>query len=114
MIEAIAAMQGILSELSSLAGAASAPAATGGTAGAAAGAPASGSFSDVFAAALDRIDGNIATANQSAKSFAAGADDIPLSDVMVSLEQANLGFQLAATVRDKIVAAYTTVMNMPV
>jgi flagellar hook-basal body complex protein FliE len=109
MIEAISAIGDILSELSSLAGAASAPPsvdATGGGAGT--------SFSDMFATALDRLDGSIAGAEDKAQSFAAGTSDIPLSDVMVSLEQASLGLQLAATVRDKIVAAYTNVMNMPV
>ena len=40
--------------------------------------------------------------------------DIPLSDVMVSLEQANLSMQMAANVRDKVVAAYSNVMNMQV
>ena len=33
---------------------------------------------------------------------------------MVSLEQANLALQMAAGVRDKVVAAYSNVMNMPV
>jgi flagellar hook-basal body complex protein FliE len=33
---------------------------------------------------------------------------------MVSLEQANLALQLAANVRDKVVAAYTNIMNMQV
>jgi flagellar hook-basal body complex protein FliE len=109
MIEAIAAMQSLLSELSSLAGAVTAPAAPKTD-----GAAAAGSFADAFAAALGRLDSSVAGANATAAKFAAGADDIPLSDVMVSLEQANLGMQLAATVRDKIVAAYTNVMNMPV
>lgn len=109
MIEAMAAMSGILSELSSLAGAATAPAA----ADAAAASPGA-SFSNVFTAALDRLDGSVAAANHKMTGFASGKDDIPLSDVMVSLEQANLGFQLAATVRDKVISAYTTVMNMPV
>ena len=112
MIEAISAMQSILSELSSLAGAATAPAAMDGTADATG--TSNSSFPEVFAAALGRLDGSIAGANQAAKSFASGSDDIPLSDVMVSLEQAGLSLQLAATVRDKIVAAYTNVMNMPV
>ena len=33
---------------------------------------------------------------------------------MVSLEEANLALQGAAAVRDKVVAAYNNVMNMPV
>ena len=41
-----------------------------------------------------------------------GNHDIPISDVMISLEQANIAFQMASAVRDKVVAAYTSVMNM--
>jgi flagellar hook-basal body complex protein FliE len=65
-------------------------------------------------AAIGQVDGTVASANASAKSFAGGNHDIPLSDVMVSLEQANLALQVAANVRDKVVAAYTNIMNMQV
>ena len=58
--------------------------------------------------------GAIATANEKAKAFASGNQDVSLSDVMISLEQANLALQAAAAVRDKMIAAYTNVMNMPV
>ena len=33
---------------------------------------------------------------------------------MISFEQAGLALQMAATVRDKVLAAYTDIMNMPV
>jgi flagellar hook-basal body complex protein FliE len=111
MVVAIAAMQGILSELSSLAGAA-------GGADAAAGSPAAtpatggDSFAALFDAAINRLDGEVAGAGAKAQSFAAGSRDIPLSDVMVSLEEANLSLQMAGNVRDKVAAAYSTVMNM--
>jgi flagellar hook-basal body complex protein FliE len=72
------------------------------------------SFSSTLKGALDRLDGTIASANNTAKAFAAGNRDIPLSDVMVSMEQANLALQMAANVRDKVVAAYSNVMNMAV
>jgi flagellar hook-basal body complex protein FliE len=110
MVEAIAAMQGILSELASLASAAgdtsagNAPIETPTAAGT--------SFGDLFNAALTRLDGAVAGANTKAQSFAAGGSDIPLSDVMISLEQANLGLQMAGTVRDKVAAAYSNIMNM--
>ena len=71
-------------------------------------------FSDALKSALDHVDTAIATANQNAKSFASGEQGISLSDVMISLEQANIALQAAAAVRDKVVAAYTNIMNMPV
>jgi flagellar hook-basal body complex protein FliE len=111
MIEAIGAMQGILSELASLAGSAGAPdagsdLASSGTSGT--------SFADLFSAALDRLDGSVAGADAKAQAFASGSSEIPLSDVMVSLEQANLALQMAGNVRDKVTAAYSSVMNMQV
>jgi flagellar hook-basal body complex protein FliE len=72
------------------------------------------SFSDLFTAAVDRLDDGVASADAAAKSFASGQQDIPLSDVMMSLEEAGLALQMAATVRDKVLTAYTNIMNMPV
>jgi flagellar hook-basal body complex protein FliE len=121
MIPAVSAMTSVLSELQSLADGIVAPSVTGpGAAGrlvpdvdapADADAP---SFAAALRGALGTVDSSIAEAGGKAKAFAAGDKDIPLSDVMVSLEQASLSLQLAAGVRDKVVAAYTNVMNMQV
>jgi flagellar hook-basal body complex protein FliE len=115
MIEAIGAMTSVLAELQSLAGAAVAPStdqlAPDAVGGADAAKP---SFSDALRNALGQVDTSIAQADTKATAFAAGDKDIPLSDVMVSLEQANLSLQLASGVRDKVVAAYTNIMNMQV
>jgi flagellar hook-basal body complex protein FliE len=110
MIEAITAMQGLLSELGSLAGAAGGT--DGGTAAIDGSASSGTSFADLFNAALDRLDGAVSGADTKAQRFAAGSDDIPLSDVMVSLEQANLALQMAGNIRDKVTTAYSNVMNM--
>ncbi len=72
------------------------------------------SFSGIFGAALDRLDDSVAAADTASRSFASGQQDIPLSNVMMSLEEASLALQTAATVRDKVLAAYTNIMNMPV
>jgi flagellar hook-basal body complex protein FliE len=115
MIEAIGAMAGILADLQSLASAATAPLPSQPTLDNAAGVvPAAPSFSQMLHTAIGQVDGTIASANSAAKNFAAGDQNIPLSDVMVSLEQANLALQMASGVRDKVVAAYATVMNMQI
>jgi flagellar hook-basal body complex protein FliE len=115
MIPLITAAVGVLSALSSIStlehnststGAASSPSNE-------AGAPAA-AFSDALKSAFDRVNDAVATANGKAKAFASGDQSISLSDVMISLEQANLALQAAAAVRDKVIAAYTNVMNMPV
>lgn len=113
MIEAIGALTAALSELQSLAGAATAPSSAAPIPDVAnadgAGAP---SFGEALKSALDRVDGTIANADATSHAFSAGDGSIPLSDVMVSLEQANLALQMASGVRDKVVAAYTSIMNM--
>ncbi len=109
MVAAIGAMQGILSELASLAGAASAPDDVQSQAAATSG---SGSFATLFDAALNRLDDDVSGAAAKAQDFASGGSDMPLSDVMISLEEANVAMQLASNVRDKVTTAYTDVMNM--
>ena len=115
MIEAIAAMSAALSDLASLASAVTAPSSASltpdPTAIDGASAP---SFMQTLQSALNSVDSTVATANTNATAFSAGDKSIPLSDVMVSLEQANLAMQMASGVRDKVVAAYSNIMNMQV
>ena len=116
MIEALEAINSMLADLQSLAGAASAPptdqlAPDAPTAANGATAP---TFAQALRGALERVDDTISHANGVSAAFAAGDKSIPLSDAMVAFEQANLSLQMASGVRDKVVAAYTTVMNMQV
>jgi len=113
MIEAIAAMSAALSDLASLAGQATAPSAAQLVPDASDG-TAAPSFMQALKNALGGVDSTIANADATAQSFAGGDKSIPLSDVMVSLEQANLALQMASGVRDKVVSAYTNIMNMQV
>jgi len=114
VIEALSALAQTLADLQSAAAGATAPSPATDGAVPGAGDAAATSFSATLKGALDKLDGAIGSADAAAKSFAAGNRDIPLSDVMVSLEQANLSMQMAANVRDKVVAAYSNVMNMQV
>ena len=115
MIEAAAAMTAALSDLASLAAAASAPASPPPPPAAIAGAGAAPvSFTQALKNALGSVDRSVADANATARAFSAGDKNLPLSDVMVSMEQANLALQMASGVRDKVVAAYTDIMNMQV
>lgn len=111
MTDPITAMASATADLGALARAASASPALPESAD---GAGSGGAFLEALGAALNRIDNHIASASAAAKSFAAGDRDISLSDVMISLEEANLALQTAAAVRDKVAAAYTTIMNMQV
>ena len=72
------------------------------------------SFTDTLKTAIDRVNDQISVASGQAASYASGNHSIPLSSVMVSLEKANLAFQTAVTVRDRVTDAYNSVMNMQV
>lgn len=113
MTDPISAMAAAASEMRSLAAEAGGPAMTVPTPGVARVSGGS-SFLAALTTALNRTDNTIASASGAAKAFAAGDRDISLSDVMVSLEEANLALQTAATVRDKVASAYTTIMNMQI
>jgi flagellar hook-basal body complex protein FliE len=112
MTDAITAMDGIVSAMNALKTAAGAPLPQ--IPNPAESSAQTSSFSDLFNAAVDRLDNGVASADMAAKSFASGQQDVPLSDVMMSFEEAGLALQTAATVRDKVLAAYTNIMNMPV
>jgi flagellar hook-basal body complex protein FliE len=72
------------------------------------------SFTETLKQAIDQVNGQIIAANSAAMSYAAGDHAVPLSSVMISLEKANLAFQTAVTVRDRVTEAYNSIMNMQV
>jgi flagellar hook-basal body complex protein FliE len=113
VIAAIGALTAAVADLQALAGAVGAPA-VGATPATPAPESSGGSFSHALQQAIGRLDNTITAADAQAKSFASGNHDIPISDVMISLEQANIALQMATTVRDKVVAAYSSVMNMQI
>ena len=46
--------------------------------------------------------------------FGIGDDKVSLSDVMISMQKASIGFQATVQVRNKLVSAYHEIMNMQV
>jgi len=102
-----AVMAAMISDLQGLTGLAGAVPSPAGIA-----APAASSFLETLKDAVTRVDGQIAAGEGKTQQFAAGDKNVSLSDVMISVEKANLAFQTAATVRDRVVEAYQTIMNM--
>ena len=86
-----------------------APAATGAAAPAA-----KVDFADALKASLDQVSAADAKANAQGQAFAMGDDKVSLSDVMISMQKANIGFQATVQVRNKLVAAYHEIMNMQI
>ena len=71
-------------------------------------------FSDVFKQAIDSVNNTQKTAGELAKAFEMGNPDVSVSEVMIALQKSSVSFQAMTQVRNKLVAAYQEIMNMPV
>jgi flagellar hook-basal body complex protein FliE len=70
-------------------------------------------FGDVLSNAINTLSHKENTANQAISSLAAG-EDIELHQVMIAMQEADISFQLALQVRNKIISAYQEIMRMQV
>jgi flagellar hook-basal body complex protein FliE len=92
-------------------------AAAAGTSQAARGAaaPAAGpDFATLLKNSLDGINNTQVDAARLARDFEIGAPNANLTDVMVSMQKANISFQQMVQVRNRLVSAYHDIMNMQV
>jgi flagellar hook-basal body complex protein FliE len=71
-------------------------------------------FSDVLKSSIDKVNDAQMTAGQLSEAFQKGDPNVALSDVMISMQKASVSFQAMLQVRNKLVNAYTDIMNMPV
>jgi flagellar hook-basal body complex protein FliE len=71
-------------------------------------------FADALKNTLDSVSQAQGKASDMGKAFALGDDTVSLSDVMVSMQKASIGFQATVQVRNKLVSAYHEIMNMQV
>ncbi len=71
-------------------------------------------FADVLKSSLDQVNQVQQQADQLGKAFASGDNRVSLSETMIAMQKANISFQETVQVRDKLVSAYTTIMNMQV
>ena len=71
-------------------------------------------FGDVLKASLDQVNNAQTTATKLARDFESGTSDVNLTDVMTSMQKANISFQATVQVRNKLVSAYHDIMNLPV
>ena len=73
----------------------------------------SNDFTTVMKSAVDHVNETQKTAAGMSKAYETG-QDVEIADVMVSLQKANVEFQATVQVRNKMVEAYQTIMNMPI
>ena len=83
------------------------------TSGGAAGV-AGNSFGNALQSALRSVSQSQNEAGELQKKFQMGVEGVSLEDTMVSMQKAQVGFQAALTVRNRLVSAYTDIMNMQV
>lgn len=72
------------------------------------------SFSSVLQKSLENVNQVQQDATKLATAFEAGDTNVDVTEVMVALQKASISFQAMTQVRNKLVAAYQDVMNMPI
>lgn len=70
-------------------------------------------FGQVLSDAINNLSQREQRANQATASLAAG-EDVALHQVMLAVQEADIAFQMAMQVRNKLVDAYQEVMRMQV
>lgn len=68
-------------------------------------------FTVVLGQGIERMDATLRTADTQLRGLAAG-QDIPLHDVMISMERARMDLMLVAEVRNRLVEAYQELTRM--
>jgi len=72
----------------------------------------SASFADVFQSAVSDVDSLQNSADQQLAKVLQGAGNVDLGKTMVSVEKADMAFQLMMQVRNKVVSAYQDMEKM--
>ncbi|AXF76106.1 flagellar hook-basal body complex protein FliE [Erwinia tracheiphila] len=71
-------------------------------------------FAGELKAALDKISDTQNEARTQAQDFEMGKSGVNLNDVMVDMQKSSVSMQMGIQVRNKLVSAYTDIMNMQV
>jgi flagellar hook-basal body complex protein FliE len=71
-------------------------------------------FASVLKTSIDGVSQAQSKATVLARDFELGKPNVNLQDVMVSMSKANIQFQEMVQVRNRVVSAYTDMMNMQI
>ena len=74
----------------------------------------SGGFAKALSQALDAVNGAQSEASGLAREFQLGSSSVSLEETMIAMQKANISFQTAVQVRNRVISAYNDIMNMPV
>lgn len=70
-------------------------------------------FAQLLGKGLQQLDQTVQTADSAMQKFALG-ENIPVHDVMIAMERAELSMQFAVAVRNRVVEAYQSFLRMQV
>ena len=71
-------------------------------------------FGSLLKSALENVNGLQNQTNDLRTRFDMGDKSVSLSDVMIAGQKSSIAFEATVQVRNKVVEAYKTIMNMPV
>ena len=71
-------------------------------------------FADALKNSISEVSNAQLKAGEQGRAFQSGDPSVNLSDVMISMQKASIGFQATIQVRNKLVSAYSEIMNMQV
>lgn len=72
------------------------------------------SFANVLKQGLDQVNQTQQRAADLATQFERGVPGVELPQVMLEMQKASVSFRAVTEVRNKLVDAYQTIMNMPI
>ena len=75
--------------------------------------PGKGNFATYMADAFNDVNDTQQASAELKNAYERG-EDVPLTDVVLSMQKASIGFEATLQVRNKLIRAYEDIMNMPV
>ena len=72
------------------------------------------SFSSILSEAIDGVHKSQTASKTLQQAYQSGDPSVGIEETMVAMNKASLSVQMLAQARNKVVAAYNDVMNMPV
>ena len=70
-------------------------------------------FMEAVLGAVEQVNATQSQSRALQESFERG-DDVPLTDVVMSMQKSSLAFEATLQVRNKVMRAYEDILNMPV
>lgn len=76
--------------------------------------PGAQDFADMLGQAVNKVNDLQGTSREFQQRFDMGDPNLSLADVMIAKEKSGIAFEATVQVRNKVLEAYKTIMNMPV